>query len=410
MGQDTFLSIDQAKAKIASQVRGITDWETVPVRDALGRICAREVVSPIDVPGHRNSAMDGYSFRVADIVPDRENSLEILGTAMAGAPFGGDTVPGGCVRIMTGAVVPDGHDAVIPKENVLGVAGDRITLRGDGAKAGQNLRFPGEDLRAGEVAVPSGKWMRPAEIGLVASLGIGEVRVVRRPRIAFFSTGDELRSIGDPVGPGQIFDSNRYVLSGMIRRMGFVPIDLGIVKDDPAALQDAMDQARGADAIITSGGVSVGEADHVKDLLEKNGQVLFWKIAMKPGRPLAFGRVGDALFFGLPGNPVSVMVTFHTIVQDALWTLAGRTGYWHPPVIRARTATAVRKVPGRAEYQRCTLEADGSGTLVARSTGEQGSGILRSMSLADGLMVLGADTANLDAGSTVDVIVLEGIV
>lgn len=410
MGKDKFLSIGLAKERIAGEVRPISDWEAVHVRDALGRICAEDVVSPIDVPNHRNSAMDGYSLRMADVTPGSENSLGVLGAAMAGAPFEGEPSPGGCVKIMTGAVVPEGHDAVIPKEDVSEATDERITFQAEGVAEGQNLRHPGEDLRAGEVAVAAGKWMRPAEVGLVASLGIGEVRVVRRPRIAFFSTGDELRSIGEQAGPGQIFDSNRHVLSGMVRRMGFVPVDLGVVRDDPAALQGTLDQAKGADAIITSGGVSVGEADHVKGLLEKNGEVLFWKIAMKPGRPLAFGRVGGALFFGLPGNPVSVMVTFHMIVQDALWTLAGRKGPRHIPTVRARAAGPVRKMPGRVEYQRCTLAPDGAGGFVAKSTGQQGSGILRSMSMANGLMVLGEDVSGLEKGDEVDVVVLEGIV
>lgn len=403
-----FLPVDEAKRRIFDEVKPIRDAEMLHVRDALGRICARDVISPIDVPSHANSAMDGYSFSIADLGGGERTGLRTLGRAMAGAPYSGDPA-GGCVKIMTGAVVPSGHDAVIPKEDVLAEDDGGIELDPSKVRAHQNLRFPGEDLKEGEVAVAAGKLVRPAEIGLVASLGIGEVAAVRRPRVAFFSTGDELRSIGEPLAEGCIYDSNRYTLFSMIRRMGFDPVDLGVVPDDPGKLRGAIDRAQECDAIITSGGVSVGEADHVKELLEKAGEVVFWKIAMKPGRPLAFGRLGESLFFGLPGNPVSVMVTFYVIVQPALWRLAGRSDVPPLPLVRAKAAEPIRKAPGRMEYQRCTLETAPDGGLLARPTGAQGSGILKSMSSADALLMLGTEVGDLEEGSPVDVLPLEGI-
>ena len=404
-----FLAVEEARERILKEVVPIRRWESVGLRDALDRVCAMDVVSPIDVPNHTNSAMDGFSLAAGNLGDGKEETLRILGRSMAGSPYFGDVEPGGCVKIMTGAVVPQGHDAVVPKENVLASDSGSIMIDPSAVKKSRNLRFPGEDLRKGAVAVPAGKLLRPAEIGLLASLGIGEVKVVRRPRIAFFSTGDELRSLGERLDTGQIYDSNRYTIVSMISRLGFDPVDLGVVRDDPERLQEAIDLAKGADAIITSGGVSVGDADFVKELLERNGEVLFWKIAMKPGRPLAFGRIGDSLFFGLPGNPVSVMVTFYAIVQPALWKLAGRTNLPPDPLVRATAGAPVRKVPGRLEYQRCCLELSPSGELLAHSTGEQGSGILKSMSDADGLMVLDAEAGNLDKGSVVNVLLLQAI-
>ncbi len=407
---NNFISVAEARQRILKDVTPISEWETVHLRQALGRICSDNMVSPINVPNHRNSAMDGYSLASSNLSDRQEITLQVHGKSFAGTPYNGDIRSGGCIKIMTGAVIPDGHDVILPKECVSLSADGQITFDASGAKPGQNVRFPGEDLKKGEIAVPKGKWLRPAEIGLMASLGINEVKVYRRPVIAFFSTGDELRAIGDALECGQVYDSNRYTIHAMISRMGCSPRDLGAVPDNPKALQKTIDVAEGCDAVITSGGVSVGDADYVKDMLEQKGNVLFWKIAMKPGRPFAFGKIGNALFFGLPGNPVSVMVTFYMIVLEALWRLYGRTDILVPPVMTIKTLDSIRKIPGRMEYQRCIIEHGSKGELVARTTGDQGSGILKSMSIANGLIILDSDTGNLAEGSLVQVLPLEGIV
>jgi molybdopterin molybdotransferase len=287
---------------------------------------------------------------------------------------------------------------------------DQVTI-GTGHKKGQNLRRAGEDLAAGQVALKRGIELRPAEIGLVASLGIGEVTVYRKLRVAFFSTGDELVSIGTQPREGQIFDSNRYTIHGMLTRLGCDVIDMGVVRDDPELLERVFRQAAGAaDVVITSGGVSVGEADFVKDLLTKLGEVVFWKIAMKPGRPLAYGKIGGAHFFGLPGNPVSVMVTFYQFVRDALLRLSGRDPVDPIPTFKVPCVSSLKKAPGRTEFQRGILQRDQHGTLSVRVTGEQGSGILRSMSEANCFIILPTGQGNVAAGTLVDVQVMDGIV
>ncbi|PWB62956.1 MAG: molybdopterin molybdenumtransferase MoeA, partial [Betaproteobacteria bacterium] len=311
------MPVDKARAFIHRFLEPVSATVRVPIRDALGRVLAGDVVSPVDVPSHRNSAMDGWAMRGADLKTDAEATLEEIGSAFAGRPFGGSVGPGQCVRIMTGGVVPEGADTVVMQERAR-AAGNRVTFAA-GQKTGQNVRQAGEDLKHGAVALPKGRIVRPAELGLLASLGVGEVSVYRPLRVAFFSTGDELKSIGSTLGEGEIYDSNRYTLHGMLTRLGCEVLDMGVVRDDPALLEKAFrDASLAADVVITSGGVSVGEADFVKDLLGKLGEVVFWKIAMKPGRPLAYGRIQGAHFFGLPGNPVSVMVTFYQFVREAL--------------------------------------------------------------------------------------------
>jgi molybdopterin molybdotransferase len=379
----------------------------VPVRAALGRVLAADIVSPVDVPAHANSAMDGYAFAHTDLVPAGPTAFSVAGTAFAGVPFDRAIGRGECVRIMTGGLIPTGADTVIMQERVQLDGGS--VLVPPGQKRGQHVRPAGEDLRRGAVALAAGKLLRPADIGLIASLGIGEVSVFRPLRVAFFSTGDELVSIGSPLGPGQIYDSNRYTLQAMLARLGVESFDLGVVRDDPAAIEAAFRTAAAmADVVMTSGGVSVGEADFVKQMLNRLGEVLFWKIAMKPGRPLAYGRIGAAHFFGLPGNPVSVMVTFYQFVRDALLVLMGIPDPEPVPTLRAVCTTPLKKAPGRTEYQRGVLSRDPSGRPVVVATGDQGSGILRSMSEANCFIVLPDTQGDVSAGTEVDVQILEG--
>jgi molybdopterin molybdotransferase len=309
---------------------------------------------------------------------------------------------------MTGAVMPAGADTVVIQE-VVRAEGDRIVVP-SGQKTGQHRRRAGEDLALGRVAIPAGRILRPADLGLLASLGLAEVTVRRRLRVAFFSTGDELASVGTPLKEGEVYDSNRYTLYGMLARLGVDLIDMGVVRDDPATLERAfLDAAAIADAVITSGGVSVGEADFTRDLLGRLGEVLFWKIAMRPGRPMAVGRIGGAHFFGLPGNPVAVMVTFYGFVRDALFALAGRTDDYALPVLQVPCATALRKKPGRTEFQRGIVARDADGQWSVRITGQQGSGVLRSMSEANCFIVLEHARGDVKAGDLVSVQLFEGL-
>jgi molybdopterin molybdotransferase len=403
------MPVDKAREVIARFLTPVSATERVHVRSALGRVLAADVVSPLDVPAHDNSAMDGYAVRFADLASDGEVTLQVAGTAFAGAPFAGALEAGQAVRIMTGGVVPQGADTIVMQEHVKAAEG-RVTIVG-GHRKGQNLRRAGEDLKAGAPALRRGQPIRPAEIGLIASLGIPEVEVYRRLRVAFFSTGDELVSIGTVPAEGQIYDSNRYTIYGMLERLGCEVMDMGVVRDDPALLEAAFNKAaQAADVVITSGGVSVGEADFVKELLNKLGQVVFWKIAMKPGRPLAYGRVGDAHFFGLPGNPVSVMVTFYQFVRDALLRLSGRDPVEPTPTFKVPCTSSLKKAPGRTEFQRAILTRGADGQWTVRVTGEQGSGILRSMSEANCFIILPTDQGNVTPGTLVDVQLMEGVI
>jgi molybdopterin molybdotransferase len=403
------MPVAKAREVIARFLAPVTATERVGVRAGLGRVLAEDIVSPLDVPAHDNSAMDGYAVRIADLKADGDVTLKNTGSSFAGAPFKGAMGAGQCVRIMTGGVVPAGADTIVMQEHVK-TDGDKITI-GKGHKKGQNLRKAGEDLATGQVALKRGRALRPADVGLISSLGIGEVTVYRRLRVAFFSTGDELVSIGSQPKEGQIFDSNRYTIHGMLTRMDCEVLDMGVVRDDPALLEKAFrDAASAADVVITSGGVSVGEADFVKVLLDKLGEVVFWKIAMKPGRPLAYGKIGSAHFFGLPGNPVSVMVTFYQFVRDALLKLSGRDPVPALPSFKVPCTSTLKKAPGRTEFQRGILSQDGAGQWTVRVTGEQGSGILRSMSEANCFIILPTEQGNVTPGTLVDVQVLEGIV
>jgi len=405
------LPVTKANEVIRSFVRPVSGVEKVPVRAALGRVLAKDIVSPIDVPSHDNSAMDGYAVRSDDLQQAEPVTLMEIGTAYAGKEFTGMVQPGQCVRVMTGAVMPRGTDTVVIQE-IARVDGDRVTLPA-GQETGQNRRLAGEDLKKGKPALAAGRLLRPADLGLVASLGIGEVSVRRKLKVAFFSTGDELVSVGKKLTAGEVYDSNRYTLWGMLERLGCEVVDLGVVRDDPKKLEAAFRKAAaGADAVVTSGGVSVGEADFTKQMMAKLGEVVFWKIAMRPGRPMAFGRIRgrgkSAYLFGLPGNPVAVMVTFYHFVRGALLYMAGRSDT-DLPLLRARSETAMRKKPGRTEYQRGILEQK-NGEWSVRLTGAQGSGILRSMSEANCFVVLGHEQGSVAAGDYVDVMLMDGLV
>lgn len=394
------LPVAEARQRILAAVEPVRGIEQLALRSALGRVLARDAHSPFDVPGHTNSAVDGYALAGAELPADGEREFRILGTAWAGQPFADSLAPGSCVRIMTGAPMPAGTDTVVMQEHV---QADTKTMRvGAGHRIGQNVRMAGEDLARGSLALAAGKRLTPADLGLLASLGKGEVPVHRRVRVAFFSTGDELRSIGEPLSDGAIYDSNRYTLHGMLQRLGVEILDLGVVRDERDAVRAAFREAAAvADAVITSGGVSVGDADYVRETLDALGKVDFWQIAMKPGRPLAFGQINNASFFGLPGNPVAVMVTFYQFVQPALQRMMGENPVGEPPTFRARSLSRFRKQPGRTEFQRAVIEQDANGEFVVRSTGMQGSGILRSMSVANCFVVLPDDAGDVEPGATV---------
>ncbi|QHB55137.1 molybdopterin molybdenumtransferase MoeA [Ralstonia solanacearum] len=410
------LPVAQAQAIMRDFVQPVTGVARVPIRSALDRVLAEDVLSSIDVPAHDNSAMDGFAFASAELSRDSGRDdlvLRVIGTAYAGTAFDGTPGPGEAVRVMTGAVMPAGCDTVIPQEFTQGDAAG-VRFARDAVRAGDNRRLRGEDLAKGSAALAAGRILRPADIGLLASLGIAEVPVRRRLRVAFFSTGDELRSIGEPLDAGCVYDSNRYTLHGMLSRLGVELIDMGVVRDDPAALEAAFrTAAENADAIITSGGVSVGEADFTKQMMAQLGDVTFWKIAMRPGRPMAFGRIASnshgAFLFGLPGNPVAVMVTFYHFVRGALLRMMGAAESG-APLVPATSVAPIRKRPGRTEYQRGIAALNGSGQLEVRLTGQQGSGVLRSMSEANCFVVLPHEQGQVNAGDTVQLLLFDGLV
>ncbi len=410
------LRADMVQQFLQSLVKPVREHQTLPLKEALGRVLARDVLCPIDVPAHDNSAMDGYAFDGAALGAAGDSgtlALTVVGTALAGAVWTGSVLAGQCVRIMTGAVMPAGLDTVVPQELVT-VNGQTITLTTSAIAPGDNRRFKGEDLCKGQPALRAGDRITPAALGLLASLGIAHADVYRQLRVAYFSTGDEILSLGEVPREGAVYDSNRYTLFGLLTRMGVNVIDLGIVKDDPALLQAAFQSAcEQADAIITSGGVSVGEADHTKAVMRKmaggTSGVAFWRIAMRPGRPMAVGRIGDAVLFGLPGNPVAVMVTFLAFVRPALLQMMGCRAT-HLPLLQAVSNEAIRKKPGRTEYQRGIVVTTPQGRLQVQTTGQQGSGVLSSMAQANGLIVLHHDQGNVAIGDVVDVMMFDGAI
>jgi molybdopterin molybdotransferase len=404
------MPVDKAQAFIRQCLEPACSVERVHLREALGRVLAENIVSSIAVPGHDNAAMDGYALRFADVAPNQETRLQRIGVSFAGHPFDGEIGAGQCLRIFTGAMMPRGADTVVMQEHTREENGTAILAPNAVTALGQNRRFAGEDIAPGATVFTRGQRIHAAELGMLASLGIAEVPVYRRLRVAFFSTGDELVSFGTSPAPGQIYDSNRYALYGMLQQLGVEPIDLGVVADQPEALEATLlSAAARAEVVITTGGVSVGEADFIKALLERLGKVLFWKIAMKPGRPLAYGMLGDAHFFGLPGNPVSAMAVFYQFVREALLALQGQTPLPPLPTFRATLTAPVKKAPGRTEFQRGICEMK-DGQSVVTPIPAQGSNILSSMSRANCFIVLSMDSGSQPAGAAVDVQPFHGLV
>lgn len=403
----TMLSIDEGLACILKAVNPLNDTERVGIDLAQGRTLAAALISPIDVPAYNNSAMDGYAVCSEALCANGDTSLKVVANVLAGHPFFGTVGPGECVQIMTGAQIPEGLDTIIIKE-ISCRTGEMVCFPG-GVRKGQHIRLAGEDLRKGQEALSAGTGLGACELGLIASLGLAEVEVLRKPRVAYFSTGDEIRRPGKILQTGQIYDSNHYTVTTMLRDLGAEVIELGVIPDQRKALEEAFQQASSqADVIISSGGVSVGDADYVKETLEQMGEVDFWRMAIKPGRPLAFGRVTDALFFGLPGNPVAVMITFLQFVKPALKKLQGNL-HWQPQKFQLPCGEFLKSQEGRSEFLRGIIEVDAEGLPVVHTTGQQGSGILTSMSRADCLIVLGPECAGVEAGQPVWVLPLKGV-
>ncbi len=396
------LPLNEAQRRIRAHVKAIEDRERVALIEAHGRIAATDITSPIDVPGHTNSAMDGYACNGDSLPESAPRWFDVVGEALAGHPFAGRVEASKAVRITTGAMMPTGTDTVVMQEHVR-VEDERVQIP-PGNRKGQHVRELGEDIAAGAVVIARGKRLMPAEAGLLASLGIAEVEVFRPLRVACFSTGDEIRSPGEDFAAGAVYDSNRFTIRGMLERLGVEIVDLGIVPDRREAIFEAFEKAaKSADVVLSSGGASTGKADHIKEALSALGQVGFWRIAIRPGRPLAFGFIDNALCFGLPGNPVAVMVTFLQIVAPALRAAAGESRFRPPPEVEARCTVRLRKKPGRVEYYRALLERDENDALVVRDTGRSGSGLLHTMSDANCFIVLPEESETIAPGSTVRV-------
>lgn len=405
--QPDLLSVEDALQRIQTFIEPVSETQTLGLMDALHHVLAEGVISPINVPPYMNSAMDGYAVKGTDLPETDPVELKVIGTSFAGTPFEGTVNDSECIRIMTGAQMPEGADTVIMQEHVER-EDDTIRIMAN-HRAGQNVRHVGEDIQQGGVVLQPGKFIGPAELGLLASLGIAEVTVRRKIKVAFFSTGDELRPVGEKLQAGQIYDSNRYSMFGMLNELGVEVIDLGIIKDDPQAVEDAFIKASNlADAVFTSGGVSVGDADYVKQTLDKIGEVDFWRIRMKPGKPLAVGKINDAVFFGLPGNPVSVMATFYIFALPALRHLMGQTDF-EQLAFPIPCQSSLKKRPGRTDFQRGILHRDKKGNLVVDAAGMQGSHILSGMSKANCFIILPSESGNVEPGDLVEVLPFEGM-
>jgi len=402
------LSVDDAKQRILKNIFPVLGHEKLAIRSALNRVLAEDIQSTINVPPYDNSAMDGYALNSADLPASGHTSLDLVGESFAGRPYIGSLECGQAIRIMTGAVIPDGADTIIMQEQVKR-EGDSITIQ-TGHKKGDHVRCIGEDMRVGQTILKRGQMITPSELGLLSSLGLAEISVIRKIRVAFFSTGDELKSVGETLEEGQIYDSNRYTLYGMLTRLGVDIIDMGVIKDRREDVRQAFtDAANIADAVLTSGGVSVGDADYVKEMLEELGQVNFWRVAMKPGKPLAIGKINQAAFFGVPGNPVSAMATFYQFVQPALQKLMGMNPSFKT-LLKVPCMTTLKKAPGRLEYQRGILDYNEEGELSVQTTGVQGSHILTSMSRANCFIILEADCNGVAVGDKVTVQPFAGII
>jgi len=404
------LSAEAVGEFLAHLAQPVRESEEVEIFHALGRVLTDDLVSPLSVPPHDNSAMDGFAFDSSQLQAGQPLRLRVVGTALAGKAWQGQVGSGECVKIMTGAIMPARTDTVVPQEFTSAPAEGEVLIPADLLRAGDNRRLRGEDLMEGRPALLAGERISPAGCGLIASLGTSRVRVRRRLKVAYFSTGDEILSLGEAPREGAVYDSNRYTVHALLTRLGCEVVDMGVVRDEPAALEAAFTQAaQRADAIITSGGVSVGEADYTKAMMKKLGDVAFWRIAMRPGRPMAVGRIGEAVLFGLPGNPVAVMVTFLAFVRPALLRMMGARPS-ESLYLRAGSAEAMRKKPGRTEYQRGIVSRSADGSLSVRTTGNQGSGVLSSMVQANGLIVLHHAQGNVAPGDEVDVMMFEGVV
>jgi molybdopterin molybdotransferase len=413
------LPVKEAQAIIQSFVQAINEIEKLDLHSGLGRVLAVDIISNIDVPAHDNSAMDGYAFNHQTALKEIASSnsplnLEVTGSSLAGHPFQGVVLAGQCVRIMTGAVMPKDCDTVIPQELCAQIDDNNISFDLKKIALGDNRRFKGEDLAKDSIALHHGTIISPADLGLIASLGIGEVFVKRRIKVAIFSTGDELRSVGESLDQACVYDSNRYTLYGMLRRLDCEIFDMGVIPDNPQALEMALrDACLSVDAIITSGGVSVGAADYTKQVMAQLGEVEFWTIGMRPGRPMAFGKIeskgNSAYLFGLPGNPVAVMVSFYFFVRNALLHLMGAEKQALITTV-AISKNAIKKRPGRTEYQRGKATQNSFGEIEVAVTGSQGSGVLRSMSEANCMIILGDELCDISAGESVEILLFHGLI
>lgn len=402
------LTLEQARVKMLESITPITDVIEVATMNSLGYVIAEDILSPINVPNYRNSAMDGYAVKASDLPSTGSKPFKLVGTSWAGTPFQGKVNSGDCIRIMTGAKLPDDTDTVIMQEHIT-LENDNIMIS-TGHKAEQNVRCAGDDIKQGAIVLTKGKLIHAAEMGLIASLGLAKIKVLRQLKVSFFSTGDELKGVGETLEDGQIYDSNRYTIFGMLQKLNVHINDMGVIPDDREKIEAAfLAAAEQSDVIITSGGVSVGDADYVKETLEKLGQINFWKLAMKPGKPLAFGNVGNAMFLGLPGNPVSVMATYYQLGLPAIHHLSGNKNY-KQVITKARVTEPFYKSPGRLDFQRAIFSYDDNGELVVKGVGMQASHILSGMSLANCFAIIPATSGTVNPGEMIEIQPFEGLI